>query len=164
VNRIHRFGADRIEAVCRVVAEAGARTVVLDVQPMFRGWRSSEVNMEVGPVVSALRAASPELVSLVFASNARRLDLVPPDGCGPVVVGARKPWRVGYLSAAPVPIVVVGDQVVTDGLLAWRIGATFVHWRDAGPAPKWPRIQRGLGRVVARWVFINDEDGDVTAE
>jgi len=41
-----------------------------------------------------------------------------------------KPWttkrRLG-LRGSRAPIVVVGDQVLTDGLIAWRFRATFLH-------------------------------------
>ena len=47
-----------------------------------------------------------------------------------MVSRGNKPWttkrRLG-LRANRAPIVVVGDQVLTDGLLAWRLRAQFLH-------------------------------------
>ena len=65
-----------------------------------------------------------------------------------VIRGARTPWRAIYLTGYPTPILVTGDQVLTDGLLAWRLGAPYAHWRFAIAAPPWPRIQAAVGRVL----------------
>jgi predicted HAD superfamily phosphohydrolase YqeG len=47
-----------------------------------------------------------------------------------MVSRGNKPWtsrrRLG-LRRGHGPVVVIGDQVLTDGLLAWRLGATFMH-------------------------------------
>jgi predicted HAD superfamily phosphohydrolase YqeG len=47
-----------------------------------------------------------------------------------LVSRGNKPWtsrrRLG-LRSSRTPIVVVGDQVLTDGVLAWRLRATFLH-------------------------------------
>lgn len=47
-----------------------------------------------------------------------------------LVSRGNKPWttrrRLGLLGHRG-PIVVVGDQVLTDGLLAWRLRGTFLH-------------------------------------
>jgi hypothetical protein len=161
VFRVRRVSANSLDSVCRVVSAVNARTVVLDVQPMILGWRPTTTNHEAGSVVDALRIASPALDALIFASNARHLDLTLGNSdakSGSLVVRARKPWRIDYLSGVSAPIIVVGDQVVTDGLLAWRMGATFVHWQHVHPTPVWPRVQRMLGSVVARLIFVAEDD------
>jgi len=44
---------------------------------------------------------------------------------------------------------VIGDQVATDGLLALRLGYTFLHWSPplAG-VPLGPRLMGGLGQLA----------------
>ncbi len=54
----------------------------------------------------------------------------PERGVSRLVSRGNKPWttrrRLG-LRGSQTPVVVVGDQVLTDGVLAWRLGATFLH-------------------------------------
>jgi hypothetical protein len=49
---------------------------------------------------------------------------------------------------------VIGDQVPTDGLLAYRLGFTFLHWnpRLAG-VPFGPRLMHLLGRLAQPLFF-----------
>jgi len=49
--------------------------------------------------------------------------------------------------------VVVGDQYLTDGLLAWRFGFSFALVRTSVDQPTWPRVQRAIGRVLALVFF-----------
>ena len=67
-----------------------------------------------------------------------------------------KPWTTRRRLALEhkSPIVVVGDQVLTDGLLAWRFGATFMHLviDKEGEATR-QAAMRGVGRVVMALFF-----------
>jgi hypothetical protein len=49
---------------------------------------------------------------------------------------------------------VIGDQVLTDGLLGYRLGFTFLHWdpRLAG-VPPGPRLMHLFGRLARPLVF-----------
>jgi hypothetical protein len=105
---------------------------------------------------SYLADAMPYLRTLVFASNARSVGRQQLWQKGLEVMfvgGANKPWRTTYLTRAPRPVVVLGDQVLTDGLLAVRLHGQFLHWRAGARAPWWPRLQEAIGQQVARWVF-----------
>jgi predicted HAD superfamily phosphohydrolase YqeG len=70
-----------------------------------------------------------------------------------------KPWttrrRLGLLNSAS-NVWVVGDQILTDGILAWRLGADFFHQAIAqtGEHPR-QAIMRALGRTVSR-LFLKD--------
>jgi len=60
-----------------------------------------------------------------------------------------KPWtsrrRLG-LRGVRGPLVVVGDQVLTDGLLAWRLRATFLHLViDREGEPRRQALMRRMG-------------------
>ena len=67
-----------------------------------------------------------------------------------------KPWttrrRLGLDRAKCV--CVVGDQVMTDGVLAWRLGATFMQLviADEGEAPR-QALMRRLGRSLSSLLF-----------
>jgi len=68
-----------------------------------------------------------------------------------------KPWtprrRLG-LRGVTSPIVVVGDQILTDGVLAWRLGATFMHLViDVETEPRDQARMRRHGRVVTGLFF-----------
>lgn len=155
MTRVGYIVADDVEAIQCVLAAARAASVVLDAQPLLVDWTGSQVPERVEAMVAAL-VRCPTVRSVVVASNANELAVVwPAEGmpAAMVIDGARKPWRTAYTGELPRPVVVVGDQVLTDGLLAWRIGATFVHWRHHGLVPAWPRIQQLLGRWPRRLVF-----------
>ncbi len=49
--------------------------------------------------------------------------------------------------------VVVGDQYLTDGLLAWRFGFSFGLVKAPGHQPLWPRMQLFSGRALSH-VFL----------
>ena len=68
-----------------------------------------------------------------------------------------KPWttrrRLG-LRGSSAPLVVVGDQVLTDGLLAWRLGATFLHLViDDESEDRRQAVMRRIGSIVVVMLF-----------
>jgi hypothetical protein len=48
---------------------------------------------------------------------------------------------------------VIGDQYLTDGLLAWRKGFSFALLKTQGSRPIWPRIQFFAGRILSPIFF-----------
>ncbi len=68
-----------------------------------------------------------------------------------------KPWttrRRLRLTGTTAEIWVVGDQVLTDGALAWRLGGSFVHLAiDETGEHATQAAMRSLGRVVAPLLF-----------
>jgi predicted HAD superfamily phosphohydrolase YqeG len=74
-----------------------------------------------------------------------------------VIARGNKPWttrrRLG-LDKADAEVWVVGDQVLTDGVLAWRLGAVFCHVVIAHHGePKGQAAMRWLGRIVTPALF-----------
>ena len=60
----------------------------------------------------------------------------------------------GGLHEVRSPMVGVGDQVLTDGMLAWRLGATFLHLViDAEKERRRQAAMRRVGKVVMRLFF-----------
>ena len=78
-----------------------------------------------------------------------------------LVSRGNKPWttrrRLG-LRGNRAPVVVVGDQVLTDGLLGWRLRATFLHLviDDQKEAPR-QAIMRRVGRLLVGMLFRRSE-------
>jgi len=77
-----------------------------------------------------------------------------------MVSRGNKPWttrrRLG-LSGNREPIVVVGDQVLTDGLLAWRLRATFLHLViDDEEEERRQAIMRRIGAMITAVLFRSD--------
>lgn len=69
-----------------------------------------------------------------------------------------KPWtsrrRLG-IDRSDASVWVVGDQVLTDGVLAWRLGATFVHLVvDPSGEDAVQAIMRRIGRRMRRLFFL----------
>ena len=74
-----------------------------------------------------------------------------------MVSRGNKPWttksRLG-LRKSKAPIVVVGDQVLTDGLLAWRLRGTFLHLViDDEEEDRRQATMRRLGAMITGMLF-----------
>ena len=74
-----------------------------------------------------------------------------------IVSRGNKPWttrRRLSLKGNRSPLVVVGDQVLTDGVLAWRLRATFLHLvLDDETEERRQAIMRRLGHVIIGMLF-----------
>ena len=146
-------------AVPRILAELEPRTAIIDIEPLIAAWNSGEGDLDAG--IAAFLAAVADrpgrLRDVVFATNsARRPSTIP------AVPGLRirylshagKPLRARPYRRLTGPCVVVGDQIATDGILAWRLGLTFVHYiPDDRDAPVGPRLMRALGRPLHGALF-----------
>ncbi|MCP3991750.1 MAG: hypothetical protein GY724_21940 [Actinomycetia bacterium] len=74
-----------------------------------------------------------------------------------LVSRGNKPWttrrRLG-LRRGGAPVVVVGDQVLTDGLLAWRFRATFLYLViDDESEERRQAVMRRIGRLLTAVLF-----------
>ena len=133
--------------------ELSVRTMIFDVEPLVAWWDSGQEALDrgVAGVVSEL-GELPDVRVVVFATNsARRPSAIPslPGVQVTYLASAGKPVRTAPYRALPRPGAVIGDQVATDGLLARRLGYTFLRWnpRLAG-VPLRPRLMGLLGRVA----------------
>ncbi len=139
--------------------ELSARTVIFDIEPLVAWWDTDQQALDRGiaAVVGQLDEL-PELRVLVFATNSARRPAARPQAPGVRVVylaSAGKPLRTAPYRGLPQPGAVIGDQVPTDGLLARRLGFTFLHWDpELSGAPAGPRLMRLLGRL-ARPLFFS---------
>jgi len=154
-------GYERHTELPRVLARArelSARTLIFDVEPLVAWWDGSQQELDQG--VAAITGELGELPALrvvVFATNAARRPSAPPRVPGVRVTyltSAGKPLRTAPYRELPRPGLVIGDQVPTDGLLARRLGFTFLHWDpQMNGVPVGPRLMGLLGRLVRPLAF-----------
>jgi hypothetical protein len=145
----------------RRARELSSRTIILDIEPLVAYWDTGQEALDAGIAAILGEIGADSHVSVVcFATNSDRR---PSAGCG--APGARGP-RVVYLASAwkpfwiapyrdfPRPGVVLGDQVATDGILARRLGYSFLHyWPDLAHVPPGPRLMHQLGRPLQPLLF-----------
>ena len=158
MRRVPRIVTDQRETLTSLVAELETCTLVVDVEPLLATWGAPVGDVIAGGIAFAHEVAVevPSLTYLVFTTNARMsLPKTLESDCLQIsfVSSAGKPWRIGYLTESPRPITVIGDQVATDGLLAFRLGGAFVHWRSHDNMPLWPRVQTIVGRLIMNAFF-----------
>lgn len=134
----------------RLVRELSAKTVVLDVEPLVAYWDSSQRSLDQGiaQVLSEI-AEVRSVVAVCFATNSARRPSADPAYPGirvTYLASAYKPLRVDLYRDLPKPGVLIGDQVLTDGLLARRLGYAFAQYtteRESVPPRPWLLAQGG---------------------
>jgi predicted HAD superfamily phosphohydrolase YqeG len=138
--------------------QLSARTLVIDIEPLVAYWDGTQDALDRG-IAHALDlvAAVPSVEVVCFATNSSRRPSNPPHATGVRVVylaSARKPAQIRPYLSFPRPGVVIGDQVLTDGLLAKRLGYAFLHYlAPLAGAPIRPQLLYELGRLVRRPLF-----------
>jgi hypothetical protein len=143
--------------VLRRAGELSARTMIFDVEPLVAYWDSGPDALDRGIAhVLGEVAAVPGLRVVCFATNSLRHPSALPDWAGVRVIylpSAGKPLRTAPYRRFPRPGVVIGDQVVTDGILALRLGYAFVLYDPCLAVPPGPRLMTICGRVVQALLF-----------
>jgi predicted HAD superfamily phosphohydrolase YqeG len=142
----------------RRLARLSARAAILDIEPFVAVWNGSQQALDEGlALVTRQLAEVPGLTAVCFATNSARLPSSIPEMTGirtEYVAGARKPLRTAPYQGLPRPGVVIGDQVMTDGLLARRLGFTFLHYRPRiTRMPPGPLLLYGVGELLRPLVF-----------
>ena len=129
--------------------ELSVTTMIFDVEPLVAPWHGSQESLDRGiaRIVGGVRTV-PSMRVLVFATNsARRPSDVP--ACDSIDVrymaSADKPLRTAPYHGLPRPGAVAGDQIPTDGMLAYRLRFTFLHY-----TPKPTGVPLGAG-LMHRW-------------
>jgi predicted HAD superfamily phosphohydrolase YqeG len=146
------------QSLVRSLTALAAKTVIFDVEPLVADWDSGQEVLDRGiaRILDELTAV-PRVLLVCFATNSSRQPSVLPQLPGmqvEFVTSARKPlWTAPYRNF-PRPGVVIGDQVLTDGLLARRLGFTFLHYSPP-PAgmPPGPRLLSQVGGLVRPVLF-----------
>jgi hypothetical protein len=148
----------RVGESCGAVAEAKVAGAVVAETLAAEAEAETETGPETGPEPEAdgdAPARVPEVV--LFATNSDRLPTTVPALAG-VRVGYRasasKPLRIKGYRDLPRPGLVIGDQIATDGALAWRLGFDFVFYRpERDRIPFRPRLLHLIGRGLRPLLF-----------
>jgi predicted HAD superfamily phosphohydrolase YqeG len=134
------------------------RTLIVDVEPLVSWWDNTQESLDWGvAMVVGKVTALPTLRVLVLATNSTRRPSAIPAGRDidvSYLASAAKPLRTVPYRALPRPGAVVGDQVHSDGLLAWQLGYTFLHYQpQLAGVPLGPRLMHRLGRLAVPLLF-----------
>jgi predicted HAD superfamily phosphohydrolase YqeG len=153
-----RLGAERDPV--RRAAELSAQSIILDVEPFVAYWNGSQESLDRGiELVVGQVSTGSGARAVCFATNSSRRPTRLPNPPGielAYFASARKPLRTSLYRDLPRPGVVIGDQVATDGILAYRLGYTFLHYCPEVPGvPLGSRLLSHLGRIVLLTLFRN---------
>ena len=129
------------------------RTIIVDVEPLVAFWGSDQRTLDLGiaHVLDEIRTV-PSVRAVVFSTNsARRPSMVP--ACEGIQVrylaSARKPLHTAPYRDLPRPGAVAGDQLPTDGVLARRLGFTFLHYvPEMTGVPPGPALMHRWGELL----------------
>jgi hypothetical protein len=147
-----------LAAALRAAASLSAKTLLLDVEPLVAHWDTGQRAFDEGAIeVLGQVARLPGIEVVCFTTNSARrpsAGLACPGVRVVCLARAAKPFRVAPYREFPAPGVVIGDQVLTDGLLARRLGYVFLHCGpQQGGVPPGPWLLERCGRLVRPLVF-----------
>ena len=162
---------ERVTSVAELFArvrELALATLIFDIEPLVAPWDGGQQGLDRGVAEIVGQAETvPSVTAVVFSTNsARRPTALPAVSPGAGVRGGRPGPRVEYVASAakplriapyrdlPRPGAVIGDQLPTDGILAYRLGYLFLHYDPPyGHVPIGPRLMHRWGRVVRPVLF-----------
>jgi predicted HAD superfamily phosphohydrolase YqeG len=152
-----------LDDALRVAREHSAKTLLLDVEPLVAYWDSGQQALDQGLTrVLAEAGAVPGVRVVCFATNSLRrpsVSLVRPGIRVVYLAAARKPFRLAPYQDFPAPGALIGDQVLTDGILARRLGYEFVHCEpDLGRLPRGPWLMNQAGRLALPLLSRHPDD------
>jgi hypothetical protein len=150
IRRIRYTRVDSLEGVAALLATQPSPLVLIfdaDNTVVRQGASPDEFATRVAEAFDKFEQLETVGRVLVISNGPQR-------GAKRMVSRVNKPWttrkRLGIARRSTMPIWVIGDQVVSDGLLAWRLGAEFLHCA-IDPDDSFPGQagQRRLGRIIA---------------
>jgi hypothetical protein len=127
----------------------GSGTAIIDVEPIVSHWKQNQEDLDRG-----LRSVLAKLadIPLVFVTNS---DRSPSNECTGRAVTfiskARKPFT--RLPANMAYSAVIGDQILTDGLLAWRYQTLYIQTPLPPGTPLGICVQRFIGNLLIHLMF-----------
>lgn len=151
----------RVTGLADLFAKArdlSVRTMILDVEPLVAPWRSNQESLDQGIARILGRITTvPSVRVVVFTTNSPRRPTAVPSVAGievRYVASAQKPLRTAPFRDLPRPGVVAGDQLPTDGILAYRLGLTFLHYApQLTGVPPGPELMHRWGELVRPVLF-----------
>ena len=160
----------RVTGLADLFAEArelSVKTVVFDVEPLVTPWQGSQESLDQGVarILGDVRTV-PSVRVVIFATNSSRRPSAVPASDGLQVrylASADKPLRTAPYRDLPLPGAVAGDQLPTDGILAYRLGFTFLHYAPGlAGVPLGPGLMHRWGSLVRPVLFRRSAAGTVT--
>jgi len=156
-----RSGYARVTTEADLFAKArelSVRTIIFDVEPLVTYWHSGQKSLDQGVsrILGEVKAV-PLVRVVVFATNSARRPTALP-ACDGIQVRylahADKPLRTAPYHDLPRPGAVAGDQLPTDGILAYRLNFSFLHYmpRLTG-VPLGPDLMHRWGELVRPVLF-----------
>jgi len=150
--------ADRLDDLLAYAAQLAVKTVIFDVEPLVAPWNSGQEALDRGLARVLEQARTiPSVRAVVFSTNSARRPSAVPVGDGIQVrylASAGKPLRIAPYRDLPRPGAVVGDQLPTDGILAYRLGYEFLHYLPRlNSVPTGPRLMHYWGQLVRPLLF-----------
>jgi predicted HAD superfamily phosphohydrolase YqeG len=154
-------GYERVTGLADLFARAGelaVKTMIFDVEPLVAPWHSSQQALDRGIAqVLGQVAAVPSVRAVVFSTNSARRPSAVPVSSGLQVrylASADKPVRTAPYRDLPRPGAVIGDQLPTDGILAYRLGYTFLHYAPPMTGvPIGPKFMHRWGQLIRPVLF-----------
>jgi predicted HAD superfamily phosphohydrolase YqeG len=142
----------------RLLERLSARTLIIDIEPLVAYWDGSQEALDSGLTRVLDKVAASEGVRVVcFATNSARLPSAEPRSAKVSVVylaSARKPVQIRPYLAFPRSGVVIGDQILTDGVLARRLRYAFLHYCPSlAGAPLGPQLLSRSGSLLRPLLF-----------
>jgi hypothetical protein len=140
------------------VSGLSPKTVIFDVEPLVARWNTGPPELVKGLERWVGKISSiPGLAFVGFVTNSQRLGSVGDARNGAksfYVASAHKPFQAEAYRGLPRPGAVVGDQLATDGIWAWRLGFDFVHYYPRQERrPVGVRAMNLLGRLLRPLFF-----------
>lgn len=140
----------------RLASSQGPITAIFDADNTIvrQGAPAREFAERVAQVIDRIERLETVSRVLVISNGPER-------GASQMISRVNKPWtrrrRLGLTPRRSAPIWVIGDQVLSDGVLAWRLGAEFLHCA-IDPDDDFPgqARQRRLGKILAPLIFRRD--------
>ena len=140
------------EVMAFVESTDGQKVIIFDVDNTLapQGVPLAEFGQLVNSAIDRVEA-NPGIARVIALTNG------PQRQVARMVSRGNKPWttrrRLG-LRGSSAPLVVVGDQVLTDGLLAWRLRATFLHLViDDETEERRQAVMRRIGSIFVVTLF-----------
>jgi predicted HAD superfamily phosphohydrolase YqeG len=146
--------ASDLEEVVAWAGDASAPVVLIfdaDNTLVAQGVELSEFQQGVNAAIARFDAL-PSVERVIVITNG------PDRGVPGMISRGNKPWTTRKrldLDSTSADVWVVGDQVLTDGVLAWRLGAAYVQLvvNEETEATR-QVVMRRIGRVVTGLLFV----------
>ncbi len=152
-RRVPMLRVQSLDDVAEFAAGSAQPTVLIfdaDNTLAAQGAPSSQFAVVVNGVIDRF-AAHPNVAQTIVISNGAER------GVPRMISRGDKPWtardRLGIIDQNA-HLVVIGDQILTDGILAWRLGATYLQLViDVRNEGRQQARMRQAGRLVSRLIF-----------